>query len=227
MAKSQSSGKQSTTCNNCGDGFEYYLSQQTGQYCSHTCRKEDGYNGDKIAASLTAESGENADEFPWRRKDTLRRMYVKDEMSAIEIADELGSTVDTVYKWMERHGIDRRNLEEAALERDDEGAWITHYYDSDGYEVCQASTSEDYDGRITIHRLVAIAEGADPHEVMGQSGLDVHHINGIPWDNRPSNLEPVDNAKHNALNRLFSLPEEDAEEVIMLYRQRTRAMETR
>lgn len=220
--------KTKAVCEGCGDEFEYYPSRKKGRFCSTDCRKEHGYDEQtrqKISDSLTAKPGEESDLYPWRDEETLHRLYVEEKMSVLQIADKLDCGTDTVYKWMDRHGIERRNSEEAALNREDGDGWVTHYYDSDGYEVCQASTPDDYEGRITVHRLVAIAEGADPHEIMGQSGLDVHHINGIPWDNRPSNLEPVNNAKHNALNRLLSLPREDAEEVIMLYRQRKRSME--
>jgi hypothetical protein len=43
-----------------------------------------------------------------------------------------------------------------------------------------------------VHRLLAIAEyGTDP-----VAGNHVHHKNGIKWDNRPTNIEPVNHSEH-------------------------------
>jgi len=62
------------------------------------------------------------------------------------------------------------------------------------------STYENYDvndGNSAIHnlihhRLLAVAEwGLD-----AVRGMDVHHQNNIPWDNRPENLELLTRAEH-------------------------------
>jgi len=44
-----------------------------------------------------------------------------------------------------------------------------------------------------IHRLVAVAE----HGYESVDGKIVHHKNGVPWDNRPENIELLTVAEHN------------------------------
>lgn len=43
-----------------------------------------------------------------------------------------------------------------------------------------------------VHRLVAVAEFG----VEAVKDHDVHHVNGIEWDNRPENLEPRQPTRH-------------------------------
>ena len=64
------------------------------------------------------------------------------------------------------------------------------------YYRCRAAGSDD---TVYEHQLVAIAEGADPREVF--NGHHVHHRNGVPWDNRPSNLEVRDPRDHGLKHR--------------------------
>ena len=45
-----------------------------------------------------------------------------------------------------------------------------------------------------IHRLVAIGEFG----LEAVTGKVVHHKNGIPWDNRPSNLELIESQAEHA-----------------------------
>jgi hypothetical protein len=45
---------------------------------------------------------------------------------------------------------------------------------------------------VKIHRLAAVAWFGYEAVV----GKDVHHVSGIPWDNREDNLEPLDPSEH-------------------------------
>lgn len=54
------------------------------------------------------------DDTPWRNEELLRRMYVEEEMSTIEIADEWGCGTSTVTKWLHKHEIQTRTPSEAA-----------------------------------------------------------------------------------------------------------------
>lgn len=47
-----------------------------------------------------------------------------------------------------------------------------------------------------VHQLVAIANGADPYKVFGNDQFNIHHQNGCPLDNRPTNLELIDVSEH-------------------------------
>ena len=49
---------------------------------------------------------------------------------------------------------------------------------------------------VSHHRLLAVAEyGFD-----AVAGNDIHHKNGVPWDNRPANIEPIDPCEHSRIH---------------------------
>jgi len=174
----------------------------------------------------------------WTDEDTLRELYHDKRMSLREISDELDCAEATLGRWMDKHGIERRQsmkeisgpwqdkevLQELYEERglslkdiaDRYGIvfqtvrrWV-HIHDLDvrrrggevepiagvctnqrGYVRCRTR-----DGSVYIHRLVALREH-DPEEL---DGNHVHHKNGIPWDNRPGNLEVVTPEKHGQIH---------------------------
>ncbi len=45
---------------------------------------------------------------------------------------------------------------------------------------------------VAVHRLVAAAE----YGTEAIRGKHIHHLNGVPFDNRPSNLSPLTPAEH-------------------------------
>jgi hypothetical protein len=60
---------------------------------------------------------------------------------------------------------------------------------------------------VPIHRLVAVAEfGIEAV----QESTDVHHRNGVPWDNRPENLGLMDHAEHARMHRLEAVSADHA-----------------
>lgn len=67
----------------------------------------------------------------------------------------------------------------------------------DGYEHWESADNERGHDRVYVHQLLAIAEGANPHELFGDP-KQIHHDNGIPWDNRPSNITVKTAAQHAA-----------------------------
>lgn len=82
----------------------------------------------------------------------------------------------------------------AAADPTDHG---TFYNDNHGYQVFRGTRSEntisaDKDDNVVIHRLVAVAE----HGIEAVKGKHIHHKNGVKWDNRPENLEPLSNSEH-------------------------------
>lgn len=59
---------------------------------------------------------------PWRHKDTLRRLYVEQDLSADEIAarDEFDCSPTTVQKYLARYGLTDENVDEGSYGRLDE-----------------------------------------------------------------------------------------------------------
>jgi len=126
----------------------------------------------------------NAD---YRDKELLEKLYWDEGLSTIAIADKLDCSKETVQRWMGRFGIDTRQSF-----HDKNGCFFTT---EDGYEIF--ALTEDYETtNISIHRLTAIAEGElSPNRIRDKS-INIHHKNGIPWDNRPENIEVLTVAEH-------------------------------
>lgn len=114
--------------------------------------------------------------------ETLRTLYWDEEMSLQEVGHKLGVSKEAVRYQMQKHGIERR--------RSANGETIVPlYYDQhtgEKYWQHEYKTEKD---KIGVHRLVAVADGADPNTVFGDDGTVVSHKNGVSWDNRPGNVE--------------------------------------
>ena len=124
---------------------------------------------------------------PWRDPETVRELYVDNGLTLKETAEELGCSSGPVSQVLESHGIERRE------------SW--RHLEKHGVSTRRRSGHEQVsftvDGQThyyAVHKLVAIAEfGLD-----AVAGKIVHHKNGIPWDNRPSNLELLDDQSEHA-----------------------------
>lgn len=111
-------------------------------------------------------------------REYLQRKYHQEGLSLSEIADDIGCWKGSVAKAMDRFDIDRRG------KRRDPTIHTNTY----GHEYTSSGNSSVY-----IHRLLAVAE----YGTETLKGKDVHHINGIPWDNRPENIEVLSREDHN------------------------------
>jgi len=129
----------------------------------------------------------NESETPWRDESLLYELYWEEELSTNEIADELNCDQSTVWEWMNRYEISRRSSYESATNRRLHPAVFTDR----GYVIC-ASNYRGTTESVGIHRLVMIAE----HGFDAVAGKHVHHRNGVRWDNRPTNLELLDQSEH-------------------------------
>lgn len=129
-----------------------------------------------------------SDDHPWRDEGTLYELYVRQELSSRDVADELGCQKDTVLRWLDRHNIPRRGRMEW---RETVHPWVG--LNIHGYvEASSWNSDRQQNDRVLMHRLLAVAEyGFD-----AVAGKLVHHRNGIPWDNRPPNVEPVSRSSH-------------------------------
>ena len=127
---------------------------------------------------------ENAD---YRNPEVLERLYWQEGLSTIKMADRLDCSKETVLKWMARHGIETRTSY-----HDKNGCFFT---DKGGYE--HFAVTQDYETlNVPIHRLLAVATGELPPEKLRDKEINIHHKNGVPWDNRPENLESLSVADH-------------------------------
>jgi hypothetical protein len=126
-------------------------------------------------------------ETPWRDESLLYELYWEQHLSTNEIADELGCEQATIWSWMDRFDIPRRSAYEAATNRRLHPAVFTDR----GYVIC-ASNYRGSTKSVGIHRLVMVAE----HGFDAVAGKDVHHRNGIRFDNRPENLELLTRGEH-------------------------------
>lgn len=135
---------------------------------------------------------------PWQDAETLRELYHEKGMTTREIADELECNNSTVSRWMNKHEIEARDNWRAGVDAAAEANRVervkmrTH---ERGYEYWGHTEWED-DERVSkivyVHRLQAVAEfGYD-----AVAGKSVHHENGVPWDNRPDNLELMTRSEH-------------------------------
>jgi uncharacterized protein YjcR len=116
-------------------------------------------------------------------EDVLRELYWEKGMSLKEIGEKFDTGSTTINTWMKKNGIDRRT---AAQDKP------VHYRtDDSGYERWRHNTNGIKYG-VAVHRLVKVAEEG----LEAVKGMEVHHKNRIPWDNRPSNLELVTPQEH-------------------------------
>lgn len=116
--------------------------------------------------------------------DLLREMYHEQAMPLSEIANEIGCWAGSVGKAMERHGIERRKSSADKLPSPRTNSYGHEYW---GHH------EDGTNHGIYVHRLLAVAE----YGTERVKGEDVHHINGVPWDNRHDNIEILSREEHN------------------------------
>ncbi|WP_226041225.1 HNH endonuclease [Natrinema sp. DC36] len=122
----------------------------------------------------------------YQKKSVLQRLYVGCGMSDREIAEKYDVSRTLIGHWRRRHGIEGRSMEEYAALRP-----ATFETSEQGYEWWRADTSDDV-LRVYVHRLLAVSE----HGFDEVTSSDIHHKNGIRWDNRPDNIDVKGVSEH-------------------------------
>ena len=122
--------------------------------------------------------------------DVLVKLHRDEGLTLTEIAERAGVAQSTVSYHFDKHEIDNKTTGEVIKERHRSRP---AYYRTDarGYERWYVQQN----GRqrcVGVSRLLAVCE----HGLDSLDGSHVHHKNGLCWDNRPENIEVVDEGEH-------------------------------
>lgn len=147
---------------------------------------------------MPSESASNTGpKYPWRDADLLEELYHERGHSTTEIAERLGCDKSTVWKWMDRYGIERRTregdrpLEDRFWESVDRGdpdeCWEWQAYrDRQGYGQTKVGGDP-----VPAHRVAYELEVEDP----GDDWV-LHHCDNPPCVN-PTHLYAGDASDNN------------------------------
>jgi len=152
------------------------------------------------SGTALGEGGDSPDD-PIEHTDeaVLRELYIDKGLSLKEISELSDVRHQTIRHHMKKNGIERRDKVSSSREKS-RVEYAGVQMASNGYMYWN-----DYWGgrtRVAIHRLLSVSEyGFD--EVADKA---IHHKNGIRWDNRPENIQPMtpsEHAKHHTENGDF------------------------
>ncbi len=124
----------------------------------------------------------------YRDGATLRELYWVRGMSISAIADVFDVVEWTIQKWLKKNDIPTRKPPS-----EKPPCYRTR---NDGYE-CWNVKAGDKNTTVRVHRLLAVAE----HGFDALDGREVHHKNGVRWDNRSENIELLSPSEHSSRHR--------------------------
>lgn len=127
--------------------------------------------------------------YDYKDKETLEQLYQQDGLSTRQIGVILNCDHKTVLRWLHKHKIPRRPSGGQRIER------ASYRTNQEGYEQWTDDGKTVY-----VHQLVAIAHGADPHDIFSSGDYQVHHRDTIPFDNRHENLSVVSDSEHKQIH---------------------------
>lgn len=153
----------------------------------------------------------------YKVKSDLRTEYLDNGKTQQEIADEWGVGRNTIHRWLKKHDIDRRDWTgTGAWNRVQRASFYTETNENGGYEKIGAYDPKK-DGMVwtTVHQLLAVALGEDPDKVFSNGEFQTHHRTGIPFDNRPENIELLARDEHQRSHRADEWKEENGYPVLV------------
>lgn len=122
----------------------------------------------------------------YRNESVLRHLYYEDGLTQREIAAEFDVSERTVWRWMNKHGIQRRGPDHYRLPSPSDASYPYPFIWMDDCGV---------DRLVYEHQLVALAAGADPENLFG-GAWEVHHRLPLPQLNLPENVEVLPKSEH-------------------------------
>jgi DNA-binding CsgD family transcriptional regulator len=140
---------------------------------------------------LGTRSGPGAEDADYRNEETLKELYIDKQHSTNEIADILDCSKQTVQKYMDSHGIETRPSNHSKP--------LKLHTSKRGYEYFSGTQNYEH-FTVKHHRLIAYAHEIIDSKTLLSGDKEVHHKNGIPWDNRVANLKDLTTAEHAKLH---------------------------
>lgn len=115
-------------------------------------------------------------------KEKIQNLYVEEGMKMEGVADELDITQAAVSYHIQDMDIDTGHRDWSP---------VPIFHTKSGYAYWQDGHGGEKNS-VYIHRLLAVAE----HGFDAVADSEVHHKNGVGWDNRPDNIEPLTPKEH-------------------------------
>lgn len=132
---------------------------------------------------MSTEHTDDKQSIDYKDEETLRRLYLDERMSTVEIADLAGVWPSTISDWLDRHGIPARDRIEASREKRSVD-YAYHGMTGGGYMEWVSQWHGERD-TVRVCRLLAVAE----YGFEAVAGMHVHHKNEIRWLDYPDNIE--------------------------------------
>lgn len=153
-----------------------------------------------------------AQQKPYRDEELLRELYDEKKLSTNKIGDRLDCSPTTVRKYLKEFGIELRSQAESlSYHHGNHPNEVPINIHGVGYPRWNHTYRSGDKHGVFVHRLLAVAEFG--FEAVAEN--EVHHKNGIHWDNRPDNLELMDHDTHMSQHR--KITPEQRQEVAEMY----------